>query len=73
MARKIKPCEMCAEDSPAWEHIVKKNGFEMWAEIYPYNNIMTVTCFAKDENGLQQKDYIEFPMNYCPRCGRKLE
>ena len=71
MARSRKPCEFCQEEvfSDYKEH---RNGYCLWYEIYPFNNLMAVICQANDEEGELIEDSIELPMNFCPNCGRDL-
>ena len=70
MAKK-KPCEYCA-DTWTTDYIEHRNGYCLWAEIYPYNNLIAVIAQANDENGEMIEDSISIQMNYCPVCGRKL-
>lgn len=69
--RRIKPCEFC-EDETASEYIEHRNGYCLWLEIYPFNGYISAICQANDEIGEMIEDSIEIPMNYCPKCGRKL-
>lgn len=74
MSRRKTPCEYCGGDydyytSPYKEH---RNGYCLWAEYYPFNNVISVTAQANDENGEMIEDHIDIPMCYCPNCGRKL-
>lgn len=71
MAKK-KPCEWC-EDDDYGEPQEGRNGFCVWLEVYPYNNLIAFTAQANDEEGAMQEAYVTMPMNYCPNCGRKLE
>ena len=72
MARARKPCEFCSGE---YESPFKdgRNGFCLWLEIYPSNNLIAVMAQGNDENGWMQEDNIDIQMNYCPVCGRKLE
>lgn len=69
--RKVKPCDFCEED---WSTDYKegRNGFCLWADIYPFGAYITVTAQANDEEGEMLEDSIQIPMNFCPSCGRKL-
>lgn len=71
MARRTKPCEFCEEDNTT-DYIEHQNGYCLWAEIYPFNNVILVFAQANDENGEMMEDKVEIQMNYCPVCGRKL-
>ena len=71
MARRKKPCEYCENDLFP-DYIEDRNGFCLWAEFYPLNNIIAVTAQANDEIGEMIERHFEIPMNYCPNCGRKL-
>ena len=71
MARRTKPCEFCNDEYEV-EYIEHKNGYCLWLEVYPFNNVMTVLCQANDENGEMIEDHVDIQMNYCPVCGRKL-
>ena len=72
MSRKRTPCEFCSGE---YEHgyIEHRNGYCLWAEVYPFNHLLSVWAQANDENGELIEDSIDFEMNYCPVCGRKLE
>lgn len=70
MAKK-NPCEIC-EDTFTSEYIEHRNGYCLWAEFYPYNNLIAVIAQANDENGELIEDSYSIQMNYCPNCGRKL-
>lgn len=71
MARKIKRCEFC-EDEWTSDYQEHRNGYCLWAEIYPFSQEIFITCQANDEDGEMIEDRIRIPMNYCPNCGRKL-
>lgn len=71
MARVKKPCEYC-EDTWFTDYKEHRNGYCMWAEIYPFNNLIAVICQANDEDGEMIEDAIQLEMNYCPKCGRRL-
>ena len=69
--RRKKPCEFCEEE---WtqEVVNGKDGHQLYAEYYFFNNIIGITSFAKTEDGVDEIA-VELEMNYCPKCGRKLE
>lgn len=71
MGRKRTPCEFCEETfySDYKEH---RNGYCLWYEVYPFNNLLAVIAQANDEEGEMIEDSIQIEMNYCPVCGRKL-
>lgn len=69
--RKRKPCEFCDGEYEG-ETRENRNGYYIWLEVYPFNNIMAFMAQANDENGELIEDYIQVQMNYCPICGRKL-
>lgn len=69
--RKKIPCEWCEDDSTT-AYIEDRNGFCLWAEIYPFENVISCIAQANDENGEMIERYLALPMNYCPYCGRKL-
>lgn len=71
MGRARKPCEWCEDDNCS-EYVTDRNGFCLWAELYPFNNVISVIAQASDENGYMIERSIDIPMNYCPNCGRKL-
>lgn len=71
MARRKKPCEFCEEEW-ATDYKTHRNGYCLWVEIYPFNNIMTAWAQSDDENGYLIEDSIDISLNYCPECGRKL-
>lgn len=71
MGRKRTPCEWC-EDDYFPDYVTHRNGYCLWIEAYPFNNVITANAQANDEDGEMIEDYIEIPMNYCPNCGRKL-
>lgn len=66
-----KPCEWCEEDYTT-DYVEHRNGYCLWAEIYPFNNVISVMAQANDDLGEMIEDHIDIPMNYCPNCGRKL-
>lgn len=72
MGRKRTPCDFC-EDDWATDYKDHRNGYCLWAEIYPFNNLISVIAQANDEEGELIEDYISIDMNYCPVCGRRLE
>ena len=69
--RKTKPCGFCEEDHTT-DYKEHRNGYCLWAEVYPLNNLISVIAQANDEEGEMIEDAIEIQMNYCPECGRKL-
>lgn len=72
MARVKKPCEFC-EDTWFTDYKEHRNGYCLWAEIYPFNNLIAVISQANDENGELIEDAIQLRMDYCPACGRRLD
>lgn len=71
MARRQKPCEFC-EDTWFSDYKEHRNGYCMWFEIYPFNNVIAAIAQANDEEGEMIEDSLEIPMNFCPNCGRDL-
>lgn len=71
MARSRKPCEFC-EDDWVTDYKEHRNGYCLYAEIYPFNNLIAVISQANDEEGELIEDAIEIQMNFCPVCGRNL-
>lgn len=72
--RKKTPCEFCSENAQ-WDdlgYVEGRNGFCIWLEIYPMNNVMSMMGQANDEDGFMQEAHFDVQMNYCPVCGRKL-
>ena len=66
-----KPCEFCdGEYEP--EYKTHRNGYCIWIEVQPENNVMAFMAQANDDLGEMIEDYYEVQMNYCPNCGRKL-
>lgn len=72
MGRKRTPCAFCEDDWTS-DYIEHKNGYCLWMEVYPFNNLIAVNAQANDEEGELIEDYISIDMNYCPVCGRRLE
>lgn len=71
MARKRIPCEFCnGEYEP--EYIEGRNGYCLWMEVYPENNLIGVIAQCNDDMGDMIERSVEIQMNYCPVCGRKL-
>lgn len=70
-SRRKKPCPYC-EDNNTSNYVEHRNGFCIWYEVYPFNNIISFIAQANDEDGELIEDSIEIPMDYCPACGRKL-
>ena len=66
-----KPCELCNEEFES-EYKEHRNGYCIWLEVYPTNNVMACMAQANDDSGEMIEDFIEVQMNYCPNCGRKL-
>ena len=66
-----RPCEFCNGEYES-EYKDRGNGYCIWLEVYPENNVMAFMAQANDEMGEMIEDYIEVQMNYCPNCGRKL-
>lgn len=71
MARSRKGCDLCREDNFT-DGVSGRNGFNIWIEIYPTNNLMAFMGQANDEEGFMMEACEEIQMNYCPVCGRKL-
>ena len=71
MSRRKKPCEYC-EDTWSTEYKDHRNGYCLWLEIYPYNNLIAAIAQANDEDGEMIEDAVEIPMHFCPNCGRDL-
>lgn len=71
MGRRLKPCDFC-EDNFTSDYIEDKNGYCLWMEVYPFNNLIAVIAQANDEEGSLIENAIDIQMNYCPVCGRKL-
>lgn len=72
MARRKKPCDFCQEDWTS-DYVEHRNGYCIWAEIYPFNNVIAFNAQANNEDGELIEDYISIRMDYCPQCGRKLD
>lgn len=72
MSRKRTPCEFCSGEYEA-EYKDHRNGYCLWAEVYPFNNVIAVIAQANDEEGELIEDSITIEMNYCPVCGRNLK
>ena len=71
MSRGIKkPCEYCSEATILSKE--GKNGHQLSVEIYPENNVMGITSFARDENGEVTEEMVTLDYEYCMFCGRKL-
>lgn len=71
MGRKLKPCEFCEEDN-ASDYVEGRNGFCIWYEVYPFNNVIALMAQANTEDGFMMENSIDIQMNYCPVCGRRL-
>lgn len=71
MSRRRRPCEFCDGN---WESDYRdhRNGYCLWLEIYPFNNLIAAIAQANDEEGEMIEDSIEIEMNFCPVCGRDL-
>lgn len=70
--RRKTPCEYCGDEMYASAYKTHKNGYCLWYECYPFNNVISCLAQANDEDGEMIEDYVDIPMNYCPNCGRKL-
>lgn len=71
MSRKIKPCGFCEEDT-ASDYVEGRNGFCIWYEVYPFNNVIAFMAQANTEDGFMMENSIDIQMNFCPVCGRRL-
>ena len=71
MARSKKPCEFCNGEYES-EYVENRNGYCLWVEVYPDNNLISVLAQANDEDGYMMEGHIDIQMNYCPVCGRRL-
>lgn len=69
--RKRKPCEFCDGEYEG-ETREGRNGYYIWYEVYPFSNLIAFFAQANDEEGEMIENYVQIPMNYCPKCGRKL-
>jgi len=72
MGRTRKPCDFCNGEYEA-EYKEHRNGYCIWLEVSPDNNVMAFMAQANDDLGEMIEDCVEVQMNYCPICGRKLE
>ena len=70
MARKTKPCAFCEDEH--WHTEDAPNGHQLHLEIYPFNEVISIQSFARDESGETTELSMRVEMNYCPVCGRKL-
>ena len=69
--RKIKPCDFCSGEYET-EYKEHRNGYCIWLEVYPENNLIAFMAQSNDDIGEMMEDYIEVQMNFCPVCGRRL-
>lgn len=69
--RKIKPCDFCSGDYEQ-DYIMDRNGYCLWLDVNPFDNVMTVSAQANTEDGFMMEHSMDIQMNYCPMCGRKL-
>ena len=69
MAKK-KPCEYC--ETETYLNRDGQNGHELAVEIYPFNNMLSIISFARDEDGETIQEEITLDYEYCMFCGRKL-
>lgn len=69
--RRRKECEFCSGDYEQ-DYVIDRNGYCLWTEIYPFNNVISVFAQANTEDGFMMEHSIDIQMNYCPMCGRKL-
>lgn len=67
--RRKEPCEFCEEQF--WQDD-GRNGHALHIEIYPDNNVISITSFARDEMEEMEELSASIELNYCPKCGRKL-
>ena len=68
--RSTKPCAFCEEEH--WHSEDERYGHQLHLEVYPFNSVISVMSFARDENGETTELGMRIEMNYCPVCGRKL-
>lgn len=66
-----KYCEFCMDDEPFYDSKEGRNGFYIWCEKYPMNNLIAFIAQANTEEGELMEADISIEMNYCPVCGRK--
>ena len=71
MSRPKKPCDFCNGEYEA-DYVIARNGYCLWIEVYPLNNVISALAQANDEDGYMMENHIDIPMYYCPACGRKL-
>lgn len=71
MGRKIKACDFCNGEYES-EYLEGRNGFCVWLEVYPFNNLLTFMAQANDEDGDLIERGMDVQMNFCPVCGRRL-
>lgn len=71
MARRIKPCDFCGEET-ASNYKEGPNGYCIWYEVYPFNNLIAFIAQANTEEGDLIEESLDIEMNYCPVCGRRL-
>ena len=70
-SRKKTPCEFCEEEQ--WWTDDGPNGHQLSIEVYPFNNVISISSFAHDELGESHELEASLEMNFCPDCGRKLD
>ena len=68
---KRKPCDFCSGEYEA-DPVEGRNGFYLWTEAHPENNLLSFLAQANDEEGYLIEGHMDVQMNYCPVCGRKL-
>lgn len=71
MGRKRTPCDFCGDEYEG-EYKDHRNGYCLWLEVYPFNNIIAAIAQANDEIGEMIEDSLQVEMNFCPVCGRDL-
>ena len=69
--RKRTPCEFCANED--WWTENGENQHQVSIEIYPDYQEMAIYSFALRKNGEMDEISARIEMNYCPKCGRKIE
>lgn len=68
--RKTTPCEFCEKE---WLQGVEMKNASVAVEVYPDNVHIAIVIQCIDDDGeMTGEESLDIPMEYCPKCGRKL-
>lgn len=71
--KKQGPCEYCEDEGTVFSEDVSSDlNLSLSVESYPENNFIDVSLVGVSPEEREININWEIPMNYCPKCGRRL-